>query len=70
MLPRENNNVITITDTHYLGFHLSYVENTGWKIVLKDVEYLFRTMQDAQAVCRQFRELAESNGGKKIVPGR
>lgn len=60
--------IIEITELDYMGFHLEYVKNTGWKIVLKDVEYLFRTMQDAQAVCRQFRDLAESNGGKKIVP--
>lgn len=64
----EDENVITITETDYMGFHLEYVENRGWKIVLKDVQYLLPTMQDAQRVCRQFYELVQKNGGEKIIP--
>ena len=60
--------IIEVTEIDYMGFHLKHVENTGWKIVLKDVEYLFPTMQDAQRACMQFYDLVQSNGGKKIIP--
>ena len=63
----EDKNIITITETDYMGFHLEYVENQGWKIVLKDVQYLFPTMQDAQRACRQFHELVQKNKGEKII---
>ena len=62
--------IIEITELDFMGFHLEHVKNNGWKIVLKDVEYLFRTMQDAQAACRQFYDVVQSNGGKKIIPGK
>lgn len=57
-----------VKEITYNGFLIKHVENKGWKIVLNDVEYIFRTMQDAQAVCRQFHDLAQSKGGKKIIP--
>lgn len=60
--------IIEVTEIDYMGFHLKRVENTGWKIVLNNVEYIFPTMQDAQAACRQFYDLVKNNGGKKIVP--
>lgn len=60
--------IIEVKELDFMGFHLKHVENKGWKIVLNNVEYIFRTMQDAQAVCRQFHDLAQSKGGKKIIP--
>lgn len=55
-----------ITELNFMGFRLEYIKNTGWKIVLNDVEYLFPTMQDAQAACKQFRDIVKQNGGKEI----
>lgn len=60
--------IIEITEFDYMGFHLEHVKNSGWKIVLKDVEFLFPTMQDAQMACRQFRNIVQENRGKVIVP--
>lgn len=62
------NMIIEVTELDYMGFHLEYVKNTGWKIVLNGVEFLFRTMQDAKKACRQFRDIVEENGGKLVVP--
>ena len=61
--------IIEINELDYMGFHLEYVKNTGWKIVMKDVEFLFPTMQDAQRACRQFRDIVKENRGKVIIPG-
>lgn len=60
--------IIEITELDYMGFHLEYVKNTGWKIVMKDVEFLFPTMQDAQRACRQFRDIVQENRGKVVIP--
>lgn len=60
--------IIEITEFDYMGFRLEHVKNSGWKIVLKDVEFLFPTMQDAQMACRQFRNIVQENRGKVIVP--
>lgn len=60
--------IIEINELDYMGFHLEYVKNTGWKIVLKDVDILFPTMQDAQRVCRQFRDIVKENRGKVVIP--
>lgn len=62
--------VIEINELDFMGFHLEYVKNTGWKIVLKDVEYLFPTLQDAQRACKLFDGIVKENRGKKIIPGR
>ena len=61
--------IIEINELDFMGFHLEYVKNTGWKIVMKDVEFLFPTMQDAQMACKQFRDIVKENRGKVIVPG-
>ena len=55
-----------ITELNFLGFHLVNVKNAGWKIVLSDVEFIFPTLQDAQMVCKQFRDIVKKNGGKEI----
>lgn len=60
--------IIEVNELDYFGFHLEYVKNTGWKVVLKDVEFLFPTLQDAQRVCRQFRDIVKENRGKTIFP--
>lgn len=60
--------IIEITELDYMGFHLKHVKSAGWKIVLKDVEFLFPTMQDAQMACRQFRGVVKENRGKVIIP--
>lgn len=57
-----------ITELDFMGFHLEYVKNIGWKIVLKGVEFLFPTMQDAQMACKQFRDIVKENRGKVVVP--
>lgn len=61
--------IIELNELDFLGFHLEYVKNKGWKIVLKDVEFLFPTMQDAQRACKQFRDIVKENRGKVIIPG-
>lgn len=61
--------IIEITELDYFGFHLEHVKSKGWKIVMKDVEFLFPTMQDAQRACRQFRDIVKDNRGKTIIPG-
>lgn len=60
--------VIEITELDYMGFHLEYVKNAGWKIALNGVEFLFPTMQDAQMACRQFRDIVKENRGKVVIP--
>ena len=60
--------VIEVAEVDYFGFHIEHVQNSGWKIVLKDVEFLFPTLQDAQRACRQFRDIVKENRGKTIVP--
>ena len=60
--------IIEVTETTFMGFHLQYVENKGWQIVLHDgVRILFPTMQDAQKACRQFRDVARENRGKVVI---
>lgn len=61
--------IIEVNELDYFGFHLEYVKNKGWKIVMNGVEFLFPTMQDAQMACRQFRDIVKANRGKVIVPG-
>ena len=56
-----------ITELNFMGYHLEQVKNTGWKIVLNDVEFLFPTMQDAQAACKKFRDIVKENRGKVIA---
>ena len=58
--------IIEINEIDYMGFHLEHVKGKGWKIVLKDVEFLFPTMQDAQMACRQFCAIV--NGRTKQLP--
>lgn len=60
--------IMDMNEIDYMGFHLEHVENAGWKIVLKDVEYLFPTLQDAQRASMQFYDIVQINRGKKIVP--
>lgn len=60
--------IIEINELDYMGFHLEYVKNKGWKIVMKDVEFLFPTMQDAQRACRQFRDIVKENRGTTVIP--
>lgn len=55
-----------VTELNFMGFHLENVKHTGWKIVLHDVEFIFPTLQDAQAACKQFRGIVKENGGKEI----
>lgn len=59
--------IVEVKELDYLGFHLEYVENKGWQIVLKDVAVLFPTLQDAQAACREFFSIASKSRGKKIL---
>ena len=61
--------IIEVTELDYMGFHLEYVKSKGWKIVMKDVEFLFPTMQDAQRACRQFRDIVKENRGTVVIPG-
>jgi hypothetical protein len=55
-----------ITELDFMGFHLEHIKDTGWKIVLNGVEYLFPTLQDAQTACKQFRDIVKENRGKEI----
>lgn len=60
--------IIEVKELDYLGFHLELAEGSGWKVVLKDVEYLFPTLQAAQSACRQALFMFDVNGAKKIIP--
>lgn len=59
--------IIEVKELNFQGFHIELVEGSGWKIVLKDIEYLFPTLQAAQSACVMFHDFAQKNGGKKII---
>ena len=46
--------IIEVNEIVYKGILCQHVENRGWKIALAEYEYLFPTLQDAQAAIREF----------------
>lgn len=60
--------IIEVKELDFHGFHIELVEGSGWKIVLKDREYLFPTLQTAQSACLQALYMFERNSGRKITP--
>lgn len=60
--------IIEVKELDYLGFHLELVEGSGWKVVLKNMDYLFPTLQVAQSACRQALFMFDVSGGRKITP--
>ena len=55
-----------VTELNCMGFNLKHVKNTGWKIVLDGVEFIFPTLDDAKMVCMKFRDIVKENSGKEI----
>lgn len=45
--------IIEVNECYYMGILIDHVDRKGWKCILGDYEYLFHTLQDAQAAIRE-----------------
>lgn len=63
--------VIKITETDYRGILCVYVKDKGWKIVLDEEEYFFKTFVDARfTIDRIHDDIVHKYGGKKMKKGK
>ena len=61
--------IIDVKELDYLGFHLKYVEDKGWKVILTNAEIMFPHLTAAKAAIDKFyRDVFEEDGEKLPIP--